>query len=198
MSTTATLVLDFEQQQTEECGALLLEVPQDEVAAGDQVEFRLWGDVNLLQGWYLLAGTESLGTGTLEADANAPQDGARWPGAIIRKQFSFEDTRQGQFDFPITRIGAVWALTELLKLDANGNPVQVAARGAECLHLFQRKSYSCIEARASDGLYGSIEAICRRVLHYRKWVWTVPANAAGDQWFFLYDGQTAYPYRRFA
>lgn len=105
MSKLVSLVLDFSGAQSQDCGALLLEFPTAQVAVGDAVEIRLWGEPDLLDGWRLLAGTQNLGVGQLTRDKDATPRlaGGHGVGALVEKEFSFESSRSGQFDFPTWR-----------------------------------------------------------------------------------------------
>lgn len=193
-----TLTLEFESTE-EDCGALLLEVPQSEVSLGDTVEFRLWGDISLIKsGWALYMGTAPLGVGKLVT-----------PGTeTISKQFDFAEANSGQFDYPINRVTHVTSLTELLFIE-DDVPHSWAMRGENITKSFQRLGYSCLQARGDLAryqlsglwlgevketevedkpaplLYGSIQAHAERVGAYRSWEWTVSNKYAGTVWFFL-------------
>ncbi len=191
MNDIATLVLDFGQAGSqEECPLLYVEVPQDEVAAGDAVEIRLWGPQSALRGWSLTCFHQSLGPGV----PGRLQDTA-WT-----QQLDFAATDHAQLEYPFTAITKVETLTPLVSIDPDAPcpPRLWAAKGRDVARMCGRKGYSCLRIDGNTPLHGSVLATVERVVTYRSWFWTVPENTWGDVWFFLYSDTTRPPYQSFA
>ncbi len=191
MSTVTTLVLDFSGQQSEEeCPLLYLEVPQDEVTPGDELELRLWGAVSSLGGWSLMCCHEPLGPGIM----------GRLSEPEYTQQLDFAASTHARLDYPFMSIGRVETLTPLVRIDAAAPcpPKLWAGKGRDITSHVSRKGYSCLRLGADTPLYGSVLATVIRVATFRSWFWTVPENTYGDIWFFLYSDTARAPYRSFS
>lgn len=184
-----TLVLDFSASGgADSCSGLQLAFPQEEVAAGDVVEIRLWGaSPELLAGWELRRGLVGMGLGALRQVSGKHAA----TGEPHTEQIDFAEGFQKQLAYPFLSIDSVIALTELYYQEdegGHGEAVVWASRGEYVTPRFMRQGYSCLKAVDGVPLYGSVQATVRRTPHYRVWQWTAPAQSPGDQWFFLYQG----------
>lgn len=191
MSEYATLVLDFgEEESSEDCPLMYVEIPENEVQAGDEVEIRLWGPAENLQDWTLCAFGQSLGTGTVKSLKNPD----------YTEQVDLAESLEAQLEYPLLRFLKVMALTPLTYIDENKPfpPKTWRRKGAGLAASCSRKGYSCLQVAWERPLYGSLEVTYERVATYRAWTWTVPKNYAGDVWFFLYNDRNLKPYRKFA
>lgn len=206
MSAIYSLILDFDEEPESGtvCSGLKLEVPEKEIAIGDAVEIKLWGPLELLEGWRLLRGVENLGPGELVAEGeslelSSPQAELE-AGSEIEEQVSFAGASEANLEWPVFALTRKVALTELLALREDGTPYLVKPRGwsEQENSFFERKGYSCVRARDATPLYGAALIAYRRLRWARRWLWTVPADAYGEVWFFLYDGVEPAPYRRFS
>jgi hypothetical protein len=197
MSAIYSLVLDFDEESESgtSCSGLKLEVPEEEVSIGDAVRIMLWGPLEYLEGWRLLRGVESLGPGELVSESGEGQAGAE-----LVEQVNFAGASEAQLEWPVHGFTRKDALTELLTLNQDGTPSLVKPRGwsEQENAYFERKGYSCVRVRDKTALYGALRVTYRRLRWARRWLWTVPADAYGDVWFFLYDGVGDAPYKRFS
>ncbi len=181
MPAKASLRLDY---GTETCSGALFEIPEQAVDPGEAIVLRIWGATEaLLAGYELRQGVQSLGTGTRRD----------YPGQVTCKYFEWsgEHTAQ-QFDYPVSGLARVTAFSPLVC--AVGNElVTFAPQGADVTAAFHRLGYSCLCPRAGTlpgPLFGTTHAVAARPPCAREWVWTAPADPAGEQWFFLYRGGT--------
>lgn len=185
-----TLVLDFEDESSQECPLMYIEIPENQVQPGDQVEIRLWGPQEQLAGWSLCVFGEPLGSGEL----GTLQD------PVFTQQVDLPETLEAELEYPITELTEVLCLTPLTFIDAQTPwpPVVWQNRGSEISAFCSRKGHSCLQVACERPLYGALQVTCLRVGTYLRWFWTIPNSYYGDVWFFLYNDVTTLPYRKFA
>jgi len=189
--TIQTLVLEYdEEQRSEECPLMYVEIPENEVGPGDEVEIRLWGPAENLSGWSLCIFGDSLGSGELQSLEN--------PEFI--QQVDLVESLEAQLEYPLMQLTHVTALTPLVCIDSQTPypPLIWQNAGSDLTALCSRKGYSCLQVESQRPLYGSLEVGFERVSTYRRWFWTIPSEYYGDIWFFLYDDTSLEPYRKFA
>lgn len=189
--TTQTLVLEYgEEQRSEECPLMYVEIPENEVGPGDEVEIRLWGPAENLSGWSLCIFSDSLGSGELKSLEN--------PAFV--QQVDLVESLDAQLEYPIMQLSHVTALTPLVCIAPQTPcpPQRWKAAGSDITGLCSRKGYSCLQVDCERPLYGSLEVGFERVATYLRWFWTIPQEYYGDIWFFLYDDPSLEPYRKFA
>lgn len=204
MSTVYSLLLDFSEKEEEEsCSGLLLQIPEQEVAVGDAVEVRLWGAELLLnESWTLYQGGMSLGVGEIVYDWSYVPDGQgglvpeSTDAGVFEQVVTFEDSCEAQLDLPFQELVFMKALTQLCYIGADGKPKVHAPRGASCFERcgqwWSRRGYSYVKLNAELPIYGAVLVRARNIRTYRCWTWTVPDNAAGLAWFFLYRNDLLY------
>lgn len=188
---TQTLVIDYQQEgQEQDCPAMYVEVPENQVQAGDEVEIRLWGPLHRLQGWSLCVFDQSLGVGELQQLQN-PE---------FTQQVDLPEKLDAQLEYPMDQLTRVKALTPLafIPSDRPYPPEVWKQRGQVITAHCSRKGYSCVQVNHDLPLYGSLEVTYQRIATYLRWFWTIPADTYGDIWFFLYDDIDTTPYRKFA
>ncbi len=181
MSTVYSLLLDFSKQEedTEDSG-LLLQVPEQEVSVGDEVEILLWGVEELLnESWVLYQGGESLGVGEMVYDWYYVSDGqgGKEPesddAGVFEQTVTFEEAYEAQLDLPFQELISIKALTQLCYIDDDGKPRIRAARGAfcsgNCGQWWSRRGYSYLKLTEELPLYGAVLVQARNIRTYRRW-----------------------------
>lgn len=176
MTAIATLVLDFGDETTAlDCPRFKLEVPEDEVAIGDEVEIRLWGPPGDLTGWELLRETVSLGVGQRKTTTEV----------ALTEDVSFENEDYAALEWPVNSITRIKTMTNVLKL-VDDRPVIWANRKLVQTAKFSKRGFCGIQVKDGTAIYGTARVEYNRVRDYLSWLWTVPADYSGDIWFFLY------------